>query len=253
MTLQLDIATMTRQGGRKYNEDACGHWHSAGRLCCVLADGAGGHGGGDKASKLAIENILGLFAAETSVSTALIERMIVDTNRSIIQHRADDKAVRHMHSTVVVLAADLDTAHITWGHCGDSRLYVLRGGRISARTRDHSLVQSLVDGGMLAPEEMLTHPQRSELLSALGVEEEDLQVSLSEAGWRLEPGDVVMLCTDGLWEYVGDHELESLLAQAPDPRAWLSAIEHRVLQAAVSKPRHDNFTAIAIWVSGGSN
>ncbi|MEO8079511.1 MAG: protein phosphatase 2C domain-containing protein [Caldimonas sp.] len=248
MTLELQLATMSRQGGRKYNEDACGHWHSAGRLCCVLADGAGGHGGGDKASKLAVENILGLFAAESGASAPLIERLIIDTNRAIIRHRADDRSVQNMYSTAVALVVDLDAATVAWGHCGDSRLYLFRQGRIVVRTRDHSLVQSLVDGGMLAVEEMRSHPQRSELLSALGVAEEDLQVALSEEGWRLQPGDVVMLCTDGLWEYVDDPELESTLAEAPDARAWMKALEQLVLQAAVRKPRHDNFTAMTIWV-----
>lgn len=248
MTLQLDIASMARQGGRKYNEDACGHWHSQQHLCCVLADGAGGHGGGDRASKLAVEHILGLFAEQPSVSPGSIERLIIDTNRSIIRHRADGRAVQHMHSTVVALAVDLGTGSVAWGHCGDSRLYAFRQGRIAARTRDHSLVQSLVDGGMLAVEDMRSHPQRSELLSALGVEEEDLQVSVVGTPWQLEAGDVIMLCTDGLWEYVEDAQLESSLAQAPDARAWLKTLEERVLEAAVRRPRHDNYTALTIWV-----
>ena len=249
MTHELTLATMTRQGGRKHNEDACGHWHSDRHLCCVMADGAGGHGGGDKASKLAVENILGLFAAEPGTSPKLVEQMIVDTNRSIIRHRADDRAVRNMYSTVVALAADLQSASVVWGHSGDSRLYAFRGGRIAARTHDHSLVQSLVDGGMLAPGEMRSHPQRSELLSALGVEEEDLQVALSQGEWSLQAGDVIMLCTDGLWEYVDDPELESSLAQAEDAAAWLQSLEQRVLAAAVRRPRHDNYTALTIWVS----
>ena len=249
MTLQLDIASMARQGGRKYNEDACGHWHSAQHLCCVLADGAGGHGGGDRASKLAVEHILGLFADQPSMAPGSIERLIVDTNRSIIRHRAEGRAVQHMHSTVVALVADLAGGSVAWGHCGDSRLYAFRQGRIAARTRDHSLVQSLVDGGLLAAEEMRSHPQRSELLSALGVEEEDLQVTVAQAPWQLEAGDVIMMCTDGLWEYVEDAELEATLARSPDVRAWLRALEERVLEAAVRRPRHDNYTALAIWAS----
>ena len=60
--MQMELATLSRRGGRNYNEDACGHWHSDSHLCCVVADGAGGHGGGDKASKLAVQFILGAFA-----------------------------------------------------------------------------------------------------------------------------------------------------------------------------------------------
>ena len=245
----MELATLSRRGGRNYNEDACGHWHSDRHLCCVVADGAGGHGGGDKASKIAVQFILGGFAAQPESSGEAIKRIIVDTNRSIIQHRADDRALQNMHSTVVALFIDLDAGVGAWGHCGDSRLYVFRGGRIAARTKDHSLVQSLVDGGMLAPEGMRSHPQRSELLSALGVGEEDLTVSVSPQPWSLEPGDVFLLCTDGLWEYVEDAQLEAGLAAAASPLGWLHELERNVLHGAAHKPRHDNFTALAVWVS----
>ncbi len=245
----MELATLSRRGGRNYNEDACGHWHSASHLCCVVADGAGGHGGGDKASKIAVQFILGGFAALPESSGEAIQRIIVDTNRSIIQHRADDRALQNMHSTVVALFVDLDARVGAWGYCGDSRLYVFRGGRIAARTRDHSLVQSLVDGGMLKPEDMRSHPQRSELLSALGVGEEDLTISVSPQPWPLEPGDVFLLCTDGLWEYVEDGQLEAALAAAASPLAWLHELERNVLHGAAHKPRHDNFTALAVWVS----
>jgi len=175
--------------------------------------------------------------------------MIVATNRSIIQHRADDRALQNMHSTVVALFIDFEGRAGTWGHCGDSRLYVFRTGKVAARTRDHSLVQSLVDGGMLAAEDMRSHPQRSELLSALGVGEDDLQVSVSAPPWQVEAGDVFLLCTDGMWEYVEDAQMEAALTQAVSPSAWLHTLEQNVLQAASHKPRHDNFTALAVWVS----
>lgn len=244
----MELATLSRRGGRNYNEDACGHWHSDSHLCCVVADGAGGHGGGDKASKIAVQFILGGFAASPQSSVEAIEQIIVDTNRSIIQHRADDRALQNMHSTVVALFVDLERSVGAWGHCGDSRLYVFRGGRVAARTRDHSLVQSLVDGGMLSAADMRTHPQRSELLSALGVGEEDLTISVSTQPWSVEPGDVFLLCTDGLWEYVEDAQMEGALVQSASPLAWLHTLEQNVLQGAAHKPRHDNFTALAVWV-----
>ena len=154
-----------------------------------------------------------------------------------------------MHSTVVALFIDLDDNAGTWGHCGDSRLYVFRAGKVAARTRDHSLVQSLVDGGMLAAEDMRSHPQRSELLSALGVGEDDLQVSVSAQPWQVEAGDVFLLCTDGLWEYVEDAQMEAALPQRRQPeRTGCTTLEQNVLQGASHKPRHDNFTALAVWV-----
>lgn len=246
--MQIDLAILSRRGGRNYNEDACGHWHSDHHLCCVVADGAGGHGGGDQASKLAVQHILSTYAAAPQSSPEAVRRMIADADRTIIDHRQDGPALKNMHSTVVALFVDLDDDSAAWGHCGDSRLYVFRGGRIAQRTRDHSVVQSLVESGLISEDKMRSHPQRSELLSALGVGAQDLQVSTTTEPWRLAPGDVFLLCTDGLWEYVEDGPLEESLAAAPNPQAWLLDLEQRVLQAASHKPRHDNFSALAAWV-----
>ena len=82
-----------------------------------------------------------------------------------------------------------------------------------------------------------------------GVGEEDLQVSVSERPWAVEPGDVFLLCTDGLWEYVEDQQMELALSNAVSPSAWLHELEQNVLHGASHKPRHDNFTALAVWVS----
>ncbi len=248
MGLQLELAIQSRRGGRNYNEDACGHWHSDTHLCCVVADGAGGHGGGDKASKLAVEHIITTYAANPVGSPEAIRAMIVDADRTIIAHRADDVKQRNMHSTVVAMFVDLERRTAAWGHCGDSRLYAFRRGRMTLRTRDHSVVQSLVDGGMLTEDKMRSHPQRSELLSALGVGEEDLQVSVSAEPWQLAPGDVFLLCTDGVWEFVDDTQMEASLAAAASGQAWLQELERRVLAGAAHKPRHDNFSALTVWV-----
>lgn len=248
LNVQIELAIQSRRGGRNYNEDACGHWNSDSHLCCVVADGAGGHGGGDRASKLAVQHIIATYAQSPDSSPEAIRRMIADADRTIIEHRADDVAQRNMHSTVVAMFVDMERNTATWGHCGDSRLYAFRNGQLSLRTRDHSVVQSLVDGGLLTEDKLRTHPQRSELLSALGVGEEDLQVSVSEQPWQLQPGDVFLLCTDGLWEYVEDAEMEAALAAAPSPHAWLQDLEQRVLAGASHKPRHDNFSALTAWV-----
>jgi PPM family protein phosphatase len=250
--VQIELAILSRRGGRNYNEDACGHWHSEHHVCCVVADGAGGHGGGDQASKLAVQDILSTYAAAPDGTPEAIRGMIARADRTIIEHRADAAKLQNMHSTVVAMFIDLDRNAAAWGHCGDSRLYVFRAGRVALRTRDHSVVQSLVDGGLLTEDKVRSHPQRSELLSALGVGAEDLQVSTSQQAWALQPGDVFLLCTDGLWEYVEDGSMEAALAAAANPQAWLQELERLVLQGASHKPRHDNFSALTAWVGVSS-
>jgi PPM family protein phosphatase len=245
--IQLDLAIMSRQGGRNYNEDACGHWHSDQHLCCVVADGAGGHGGGDIASKLAVRYIIERCVDEPINGPGGVHELILDTNRHIHEHRRQGGKQENMHSTVVSLFIDLDTQAALWGYVGDSRLYVFRHGRMRLHTRDHSVVQSLVDAGLLTQDQMRTHAQRSELLCALGSREEDLTIGVSADPWLVAPGDVFLLCTDGLWEYVDDAALEESLAQANDPHHWLAILEDLVLRNASHKPSHDNFSALTVW------
>ncbi len=245
----IELAILSRQGGREYNEDACGHWHSEQHLCCVVADGAGGHGGGDVASRTAVQHILEQFAAAPLSRPDEVQDLLLDTNATVIRHRADAPEQANMHSTVVSLFIDLETMQALWGHAGDSRLYLFRDGQMLAHTRDHSLVQSLVDAGLLQPDQMRTHPRRSELLSALGTEPEQLHITSAAKPWRLGAGDVFLLCTDGLWEYINEAEMCASLERAADPKAWLAVLEQLVLKHAAEqgKKNHDNFSAISVW------
>jgi PPM family protein phosphatase len=247
---QIELAILSRPGGREYNEDACGHWHSDNHLCCVVADGAGGHGGGDIAARIAVRHIIEQFAAAPLAAPQEVRDLLLDTNANVIRHRADGEAQANMHTTVVSLFIDLDRAQALWGHAGDSRLYVFRDGQLLAHTRDHSLVQTLVEAGLLTAEQMRNHPRRSELHSALGTEPEDLRVTIIARPWTLVPGDVFLLCTDGLWEYVEDEQMCDSLARAGDPSAWLDSLEQLVLRNAeiAQKPRHDNFSGVAVWI-----
>ncbi len=245
--LALEVALLSDRGGRKYNEDACGHWHSGRHLCCVLADGAGGHGGGDIASRLAVQELIARFSQQPSERAAELERLLRVTNDVLISERVPGTAKQDMHSTVVCLVIDFvqHTAH--WAHSGDSRMYWFRQGRVLDRTRDHSLVQGLVDSGVLTLEQIRAHPKRSELRSALGLAPEMLEVSAREAAQEVQAGDVFLLCTDGLWEYLDDEVLESTLAAAPNPGAWIGELATAVRAAAAHKTSHDNFSALTVW------
>ena len=245
--LTVQVSLLSERGGRRYNEDACGHWHSERHLCCVLADGAGGHGGGDVASRLAVQQLIGRFASQPSSSGPALGGLLEDPNRALIDQRVPGTASADMHSTIVCLVLDFIGHRAHWAHAGDSRLYWFRAARLLTRTRDHSLVQSLVDAGMLAEAELCQHSQRSELRSALGIAPEALEVSHADGGQTVEPGDVFMLCTDGLWEYVDEATLERTLAGAATPQDWLDALSACVLQATAGKASHDNFSALVVW------
>lgn len=245
--LALEVALLSDRGGRSYNEDACGHWHDKRHLVCVLADGAGGHGGGDIASRLAVQELIGRFSEQPSEKGAELDHLLRVTNDVLIAQRVPGTARQDMHSTVVCLVIDFVGHRAHWAHAGDSRMYWFRGGRLLDRTRDHSLVQSLVDSGVLAPEQVRSHPKRSELRSALGIAADLLEVSSGDGGDTVQPGDAFLLCTDGLWEYLDDTVLESTLAAAPNPGAWIGELAARVRAEASHKTSHDNFSALTVW------
>lgn len=250
--LPLQVALLTDRGGRAYNEDACGHWQSGATFCAVLADGAGGHGGGDLAARFAVQRLIEGFANQASPGLpepAALAATLHQLNQALRGERQAGSASEHMHCTIVCLLLDLQAGRACWAHAGDSRLYHFRPGRRPEHTRDHSLVQDLVDAGLLAEMDLRRHPQRSELHSALGVAPEELQVAsqgcvVGDAG----PGEAFLLCSDGLWEYVDDDALQLALDQAATPSDWLEALAVQVRLAAADKPRHDNFSALAVWL-----
>lgn len=251
--LALEVALMSDRGGRKYNEDACGHWHSKRHLCCVLADGAGGHGGGDIASRLAVQELIGRFSLQPSERASELETLLRTTNDVLISERVPGTPRQDMHSTVVCLVIDFMQHRAHWAHSGDSRMYWFRNGRVLDRTRDHSLVQGLVDNGVLTADQVRTHPKRSELRSALGIAPEVLEVSAGEGRHEVQPGDVFLLCTDGLWEYLDDAVLERSLGAASNPGAWIGELATQVRQAASHKASHDNFSALTVWTRAAPN
>jgi PPM family protein phosphatase len=253
--LTLDLALMCEQGGRKYNEDACGHWQGDGRLCCVVADGAGGHGGGDIASRLVVSELLGAFAAQPSAQGTELSALVRRTNQRLIAERVPGTPRQDMHSTVVCLVLELAAQRAHWAHAGDSRLYWVREGRLLTRTRDHSLVQQLVDSNVIAAAQMRRHPRRSELRSALGLADEALEVDHGEGpaagAGAVQAGDAFLLCTDGVWEHLEENAIVATLAAPGGPPQWLAALEAQVREAAAQRVTHDNFSAVAVGVRAG--
>jgi serine/threonine protein phosphatase PrpC len=243
--LNLEIAVLSKQGGRSHNEDACGYWTSDAGCCWVVSDGAGGHGGGDVASKTVVSSILRDFASSPLVSPTSISGLIKRANESVLHEQRAQQTVRDMRATAAVLLIDQGTDVAVWGNLGDSRIYGFRGCRVLFQSRDHSVMQSMVDAGFGDAAMLRHHPQRSVLLAALGGSEE-IHPAVVESAMPMRDGDVFMLCTDGLWEYVEEATMERLLAGSTTAESWIAALETEVL--AHAKRDHDNYTAMAVWV-----
>lgn len=256
-------AMASNAGGRASNQDAMRMAESGACRCWVIADGLGGHSDGATAANLACDAFIAGFIHFAECSPEAMLTYIGMANRAIRDaQQAADAAIRSasppmtglppaMASTIAALVAT-DEAFVS-GHCGDSRLYHMHEGAIRFQTRDHSMVQAMVDAGDLPPRKMATHPDRNRLLRCLG--EQDLpQAETTACSIALASGDAFLLVTDGFWEHVTAREMEAEFAKAATPDAWLNGMAIRLRRRVFAtkhsdadpSPVHDNYSAIAV-------
>lgn len=222
---------------RTGNEDA--FFASRADAIFAVADGMGGHAHGELASKLAlqvIESHAGTIAQATPTELpVLLHEAIQDANIAILSQAEAQDARSRMGTTIVL--ATIYGDRLYFAHIGDSRLYLLRGDVFSQLTRDHSLVQLMVDRGEISPEEAAIHPLRHQITRVVGGED---FASPEIASQALEPGDVVLLCTDGLSGAVPADVVKELLASAHSAQEKADAL----VQAALEVGGPDNITAV---------
>ena len=185
------------------------HARRKGVALAVVADGMGGHTGGALAAEQVVHTAktnLDQFLGADESPQQMLRNSMQEAHTMIKASRFMNE--KDPHSTAVMLL--LQPGRVTWGHCGDSRLYHFRGKQLVRRTVDHSYVEHLVATGKITAQQALTHPNRTVLLASLGGQE-DPRVSLDEVT-ELTAGDTFVLCSDGLWGYFDDGELATLVA-----------------------------------------
>jgi serine/threonine protein phosphatase PrpC len=237
---------LSKPGGRATNEDAFGFWAGGGVCFCVVCDGAGGQGGGDVAAKLAVRTTLAWFQDTPACSDDAIEAALASANRAIMQHQETESRLANMRATAVVLAVDAAKRTAAWGHLGDSRLYLFRSHQVVVQTKDHSVVQNMVDAGYLRKEDLRTAKERSRLFAALG-QEENFEPVVARSAFALASGDTFLLCTDGFWEYIEEREMEAALAEVTSAEEWLRRLERHVVERGGEG--QDNYSALALLCS----
>ncbi|HEX7736212.1 MAG TPA: protein phosphatase 2C domain-containing protein [Ktedonobacteraceae bacterium] len=222
----------------------------------IVADGLGGHDNGQVASRMAVNviaervtrELLGaplqteregteVKALDEDDLVGLLRNTIEEANVALCQRNQRDKT--DMGSTLTGYMIVGEHAYIV--NVGDSRTYMVRGGQIYQLTTDHSLVGQLVAGGLIEPDDVYTHPQRSQIFRSLG-DKPNVQVDVFKQ--QLLPGDILLSCSDGLWEMIRNPQIEDILNNAPDPQTACA----RLIDAANTNGGEDNVSAVVAFV-----
>ena len=255
--VRLSWSEVTNPGARPGNQDRIGAARHAQLACFVVADGAGGHAGGETAATLVRDEVLAAFLESPAATPTAAARCIDKAIARVAAVKAADGAVNgklaDMSSTAAVLLVDQDGAAACWAHLGDSRIYLFRAGALLHASADHSFVQQLIEGGYADAGAARSHPQRHVLLAAIGAEN-GLAASVSDCA-DLLPGDALLVCSDGLWEWVDETAMLAALATSARAEDWLAALCARAAQAASGTygVERDNFSAYAIRVHAQEN
>ncbi len=226
---------------RKSNEDSCFAAEKDGCLFAVVADGMGGHNGGEVASQIVVEKAK-RFLDDNMTAAITPESIIVllsDCNKCVWEQALRNKALQGMGSTATLVLVRGNNALI--GHVGDSRAYLYRSGKLEQLTKDHSYVQMLIDNGYISKEEALHHPYRNIITRAIG-SESGIEVDTLTIG--LLPGDVLLLCSDGLNNAVPDDKIAAILKDG------IEAAADKLIDAALVGGGLDNVTVVIAEMDG---
>jgi len=244
----VDVPKVTAHGRtdvgrvRSGNEDAL----LLGRTLFAVADGMGGHRGGEVASAAALrplEELDGQHFSDGAAALSALSGAVAAANSEVSRRSQSEPDLEGMGTTLTALLIDGSEGHLV--HVGDSRAYLARGDRFVQLTTDHTLVQTLIDQGRISREDVATHPHRSVITRAVGVTDE---VEVDAMRLTLRGGDRIMLCSDGLSGVLDDDRLAHHL-RMPDPAAAVDAL----VDAANAAGGPDNITVIVITIAGDSD
>jgi protein phosphatase len=231
---------------RQGNEDAL--FANEERGVFIVADGMGGHVAGEVASQIVTETVgpgVSDAVEEGLTGTELAARvldLIEEANRAILE-RADNEPEKRGMGTTLTLMALIPEEGYLFDQVGDSRGYLLRNGTLSQITRDHTVVQQQVDRGALTPEQARDHPLSHILTRALGTE---IDVEADTYGDSVEPGDMFLLCSDGLSGMLPDEDIQKIMSSETD----IQDIADRLIDEANEAGGMDNITAVVVRVTG---
>jgi serine/threonine protein phosphatase PrpC len=233
--LRFESTAATHAGAvRRLNEDS--FLDNPGIGLWVVADGVGGHARGDYASQTLVAALSSIGRQESALDLLTAVRHQVATVNANLRAFAENEGVDLSATTMAALLCFGRHYAVVWA--GDSRVYLLRDSQLRQLTRDHTMVQELLEIGAISSEEALHHPQRNVVTRAVGAGSE---LELETVKDRLQPGDVFLLCSDGLGKVVADDEIAAMLQHVP-----AAAVPGRLIDQALERGSPDNVTVVLV-------
>lgn len=241
--MKFTIYQESRVGKRANNEDRLAHCYSREALLAVVADGMGGHYYGEIAAQIAVQVLVESFQREATPAIAdpflFLQKAMINAHRAILDFAEAHSLKDSPRTTCVACIIQNNVAY--WAHAGDSRLYLLRDGKVLIHTRDHSRVQLLKDQGVINETQAAVHPDRNKVYSCLGSPKPP-EIEFSRKT-PLDAGDVLALCTDGVWGVIPGE----MLAVALKSENLMQAVPMLLGQAEIrGGPNADNLSIVAV-------
>jgi len=241
--MRFTVFQESRKGSRKVNQDRVAYTYGRDTLLLVVADGMGGHAGGEIAAQIAVRLFIERFQQEAKPVLKNPLKFLQDTllrAHAALGSYANQFSMLETPRTTCV-AVIVQAGHAYWAHVGDSRFYLFRQGGLIASTKDHSKVQYLVDQGVIGAHEVAEHPDRNKIFSCLGGLVDPV-IDLSRRT-PLRGGDILVLCTDGMWSVTPPSEIATYLTSTP-----ILKTAPQMLREAEKRggPDGDNLSLIAV-------
>lgn len=240
--IMITYAAISEKGDRSINEDSIAIKRIEENFCFALADGLGGHGRGEVASQMVVEQVIDYYESH-GMDDDFISKAFEICQTDLLEAQQRLHAANEMKTTMVVCSILNKT--LKWGHIGDSRLYVFNGHRLKKRTLDHSVPQMLALAHDIKEKDIRNHPDRNRLLRVMGTQWERMEYELGE-DIHLTPKLSIMLCSDGFWELINEKLMVKCLRNASSVQEWLNNMKEIVEQNGLSHDM-DNYSAICIW------
>lgn len=246
--MKFTIYQASRQGGRSNNEDRIAYCYSRDALLMVVADGMGGHFYGEIAAQIAVQTLTDAFqvAARPEIADPFrfLQKSFGNAHSAILDYTLLHNLEDSPRTTLVACVIQDNVAY--WAHAGDSRLFHIRNGKVVGQTRDHSRVRLLIEEGVITEAQAAVHPERNKIYSCLGGPQTP-EIDFSRKT-PLERGDVVLLCTDGLWGVTSGEAIATELKGGD-----LMEIVPRIMKETEARAGEhgDNLSVVAVsWEQG---